>query len=109
VAAVAAGLSDRVKVLLAETEERRQRYSRRAAQLEWLYLTLFASTAVLLFFGGVVYLYGYDYRPLFVVGATFSIAGYVAYILHIIYDGKAAEAARQVCELKCMLGLSGGT
>jgi hypothetical protein len=97
-------MSDRVKVLLAAAEERHRRYSRRAALLEWLYLALFASIAALLFFGGAVYLlYGYDHRPFLAAGAALWTVGYVAYVLHVIYDVKAAEAARQVCELKCIL------
>ena len=94
------------EVLMAaveKAEERYKRYSKRAALFEWLYLVLIVSVSAFLFLGAVVYLsYGYDYRPPFVVGATLWTAGCVAYILHVIYDVRAAETARQVCKLKCM-------
>ncbi len=99
--------TDEVKALLValeDAEERRERYSRRAALLESLYLPLFAVGMAFLFLGAVVHtLYGYDHRPLLVVSATLWVAGYVSYVMYIIYDSKTAETARQVCELKCML------
>ena len=97
-------MSDRIKILLDAAEERRRRYGRRAALLEWLYLVLLISASAILFLGAVVHLhYGYDYRPLYVVAAALWAAGCAAYILYIIYDIKANEAARQACELRCVL------
>ncbi len=100
-------MTDEVKSLLAaleDAEERRERYSRRAALFDLLYLPLFVVSFAFLFLGAVVHtLYGYDHRPLLVVSATLMVIGYLSYILYVIYDSKAAEAARQACELRCML------
>jgi preprotein translocase subunit Sss1 len=100
-------MSDEVKALLAaaeDAEESCKMYSRRAALLEWLYLVLFISAMVFLFLGAVIHLlYGYDHRPPLAVSAVLWIVGYAVYLLHVIYDSKAAETARQVCILKCML------
>ncbi len=97
-------MTDEVKTLLMQTEERYRRYSKRAALFDLLYLPLFALSMAFLFLGAVVHtLYGYDHRPLLVVSATLMVIGYLSYILYIIYDSKAAEVARQVCELRCML------
>ncbi len=89
------------ETLLQEIEERYKWYSRQAALLESLYLVLLALSMAFLFLGAVVNtLYGYDHRPLLVVSATLFTVGYMTYILYIIYDGRAAETARQVRELK---------
>jgi len=97
-------MSDRIKILLDVAEERHRRYGRRAALLEWLYLVLLISASAIMFLGAVVHLhYGYDYRPLYVVTTALWAAGYVTCVLYIIYDIKANEAARQACELRCML------
>ncbi len=97
-------MTDEVKALLAQVEERRRRYSRRVALFDLLYLPLLVVSMAFLFLGAVVNtLYGYDHRPLVVVSATLWVAGYLSYILYTIYDGRAAETTRQACELRCML------
>jgi predicted nucleic acid-binding Zn ribbon protein len=102
-------MTDEVRALLAaveDAEERCKKYSRRAALLEWLYLVLLISAMVFLFLGAVMHLlYGYDHRPPLAVSAVLWIVGYAVYLLHVIYDSKAAETARQACELRCRLEL----
>jgi hypothetical protein len=100
-------MTDSVKALLdavQEAEERRIRCGKRAAQLEQLYIVLIVAAATVMFLGAVVYLlYGYDHRPLFAASAVLFVVGYAAYILYVVYDVKAAEAAKQACELRCAL------
>jgi hypothetical protein len=102
-------MNDDIRVLLAtvqEAEEKHRRYRRRATLFEWLYLVLFISAMCFLFLGATIHLlYGSDHRPLLLISATLWVAGYVAYILYVIYDSKTAETARQTCELRCMLEL----
>ncbi len=99
--------TDEVKALLValeDAEERYRRYGRRADLFDLLYLPLLILGFVFLLLGAVVYeLYGYDHRPLLIVSIVLWAAGYLSYILHIIYNSRAVKAAKQACELRCML------
>jgi hypothetical protein len=96
-------MNDKIKILLAEMKERREKYSKRAALCDKLALVLYISAIAFLLLGAVVYFSGYDHRPPLAISLTLSLAGYAAYILYTIYSDKAAKAARQVCILECML------
>jgi predicted nucleic acid-binding Zn ribbon protein len=96
-------MDNKIKILLAKAKERRKMYSRRAALCDELALALYIPAMVFMLFGVAAYFFGYDHRPPFAISTVLWIAGYAAYILHVIYDGKAVEAARQVCILECML------
>ena len=96
-------MDNKIKMLLAGAKERREMYSRRAALCNKLALMLYIPAMAFMLFGVAAYFFGYDYRPPFAVSNVLWIAGYAAYILHVIYDGKAVEAARQVCILECVL------
>ncbi len=98
-------MSDEVRTLLAAAEgaeERRRRYSRVAELLDKLFFTLLVAAAFVLAAGVVTYLL-YSHRLLASIGVALSISMYVALILRDIYRYKAAKAARQACELRCII------
>ena len=98
-------MDDEVKTLLVavqEANERRMRYSMRTALFDKLSIGLCISTLIATAVSFIDYLI-YGNRMLFLVAFVLWIAGYISYILYLVYRYRATKAARQVCILECIL------
>jgi ABC-type multidrug transport system fused ATPase/permease subunit len=96
--------TDKIRALLAaaqDAEERYRRYSKTADTLIKLSFMLYASALAVMVAVAVAYFaYGWEWQTAASVGLALAIAGYAAYMLHDIYNGRAVKAARQACVYK---------